>query len=544
MNELVDKEITSLFAKTLNTMKISDDAIHGYMYELSLPSLDADVREKLLGDGLEVTEGFVDDHLEMVEFQQFLTYGKRFVILYIRDQYLRQNKYRNGDLKPFHICWCDALKEAKAQHRYEERYVMTYNTSGSYKVNLYVRDKDASGRPYTQKKEQGVYRRLRVCQSCLHQLNWENFRQYCGKGIRWWEGGDSNKRWQIANRFDLVSYLQDAKNDTQRKAEQDILYAHPVSGTGQSVTKKEYVLTPAIKEELKKLAGYSCDLCHQQFNAKDLQIHHKNHNEGDNRRENLLVLCQACHTLIHDAEGGFTRRSQIASVAPVTLDAGKQRYRIYELAKIFRTDTARVLKVLKESGFRVVNGFSTVGQDGYQVLQKNFASPNTQTATKQEISETDYAIALERLSTLYEHGLGVVQDRNKAEEYRTLRKETDIAPTIPKTMDVAQQNLCRLRAEMGDASAYYDFAELQHTLGDGEDIAAGDNGFDAAVWYQKAAAYYVSIVDGYEQNKSPQILKEKVTNGDEKALQNLMALAEKGNVDAMLALGDLYNGGA
>ena len=153
---VVDKSITAPFGNTLKALRISDEQIGGYMYDLSLPFLDELTRDKLAGDGLEVAEQFADEAFEIVEFEQFLTYGKRYIVLYMRDQFLTAEKYQRGELKPFHICWCDTLRAAKEKNRYESRYVMTYNIGGNFKVNLSVRDKDDHGRPYTEKKEQNV----------------------------------------------------------------------------------------------------------------------------------------------------------------------------------------------------------------------------------------------------------------------------------------------------------------------------------------------------------------------------------------------------
>lgn len=470
----LDGDILNFFDNTLTALNITDEHIQSLLYDLDLPRLDKLTRDKLAGDGLEVAQNFDDDSFEIMEFEQFLTYGKRFVVLYIKDQYLRKDKYLRGDLKPFHICWYQALQDAKAQHRYEERYVMTYNTGGSFKVNLYVRDIDASGRPYTEKKEQNIYRKLRVCQSCLHHLNWQNFRRFCAGGVNWWKGGDPQKRMQIAVNFDLAGYLSDAKNAARIKAAQDILYSHPVNGTGESATKKEYVLTPEIKEALKKLVGYTCEMCHKPFSAKDLQIHHKNHNEGDNRRENLLVICQACHSLIHDAEGGFTNKTT-----------------------------------------------------------KN--STKGKIETTKEISEQEYADAINSLLTIYKDGLGTTKNGNKAAELEEMLNECENKNlTELKEINPAQENLYKLRAENGDASAYFTYAEILKK--------EADNIESANYWYKKAAEYSEKVVEEFSLNQSPDKLKEKADKGSEAALKRLKKLAENGNVDAMLALAELYGG--
>lgn len=307
MGNSLDFDILNAFQATSSAMHLTEKNVRSVLYEMDLPELDELEREQLSGDGMQLAENFEDDNFEMVEPQQFMMYKKRFVVLYIKDQYLTQQHYQQHRYNPIHICWCDGLQEAKNCHRYDNRYVMTYNTTGSYKVNLFVRDRSLYGDVYSQRKEQNVKKKLRVCQDCLYKINWKNFRSYCGGGSQWWIGGNAAMRNKIADEFDLEEYLREAKVDALRKKEQEELYAHPVAGTASSHTLKQYQLTQAIKHELKKLVDCQCEICGQNFDEKDLQIHHRNHNEGDNRRENLLVVCSACHAKIHEAEGGFTK---------------------------------------------------------------------------------------------------------------------------------------------------------------------------------------------------------------------------------------------
>ncbi|MBQ6006082.1 MAG: hypothetical protein IJL14_07525 [Selenomonadaceae bacterium] len=71
-------------------------------------------------------------------------------------------------------------------------------------VNLFVDN---------QPREQNVYRRLKVCQFCLRELNWKNFQRYCGSGREIFEGGDRVKRQEIVDEFDIAEYfLSEQKN--------------------------------------------------------------------------------------------------------------------------------------------------------------------------------------------------------------------------------------------------------------------------------------------------------------------------------------------
>lgn len=458
----IDEAITDYFANTLSAMNISDYNIKSVMYDMGLPPLDFAEREQLSGDGIEVSPNFDDDNIEMAEPQQFMKYKKRFIVLYIKDQFLKYGSYKYGNYNPFHVCWCRALQQAKEEHRYDSRYVMTYNTSGNFKVNLSVRDYDYYGKLCTTKKEENVYKKLSVCQQCLYQLNWKNFRKYCGDGINWPRGIERQKRFDLVDEFDIKEYMQYAK-------EQE-LFDHPVSGTASSTIMKEYVLTPQIKSDIKRSTGCTCDACKKVFKENELEIHHKNHNEGDNRCENLLVLCSDCHDKVHEIEGGLRKKQ---------------------------------------------NGTET--------------------------SDKEYVKAVNNLADMYENGSGVAKDEAKAKELRSKASEIDGTAKKSRKIAATKVSMYKVRADIGDESAYYDLARVldvpeKNDEGDEAEI----NRYEAQQLYKKAAAYYEKVVENYEVNQSPDKLLAKAKTGDDSARNRLEKLAEAGNVDAMLAMAEVY----
>lgn len=55
-----------------------------------------------------------------------------------------------------------------------------------------------------------------------------------------------------------------------------------------------------IKQYVYWRDDYQCRKCWTRGNRKNrLTLHHVNHNRDDNRAENLVVLCQRCHTAHH-----------------------------------------------------------------------------------------------------------------------------------------------------------------------------------------------------------------------------------------------------
>lgn len=44
-----------------------------------------------------------------------------------------------------------------------------------------------------------------------------------------------------------------------------------------------------------------CEICRMEPPPDKLHVHHLNENPADNRPDNLITLCQSCHTKIHQA---------------------------------------------------------------------------------------------------------------------------------------------------------------------------------------------------------------------------------------------------
>ena len=400
----LDENILFTFKKVFNALDISDYQIQTAIQDLSLPPLDFDTREQLAHDGLLAAENFADEMIELAEPYLYFKYKKRVVFLYQRDQFLLKSEYEKQKYRPFHLCFCHALRSAQEKNRYESRYVMTYNTGGNFKLNLFIRDKNSFGETYTEKKEQNVYKRLKVCQHCLRELNWEHFRSFCGPGLEWWKGGDRRKRFQIVDNFDFEKYILTARENN--------FSDHPVFGTASSTIKKEYVLLPQIKEELKKMCDYTCEICHEKFSSEELHIHHKNHNEGDNRRQNLKVVCVGCHALIHEAEGGFVSRLTAKNsirTAIGTANNSSEKYRIFELEKEFNVSSQEMIDFLKTKKIYIANKFSAINSEAYEILKGHFKCRID--------SFEEYVETQKKLGEIYLHGWGVDVDTAKAKKF-------------------------------------------------------------------------------------------------------------------------------
>lgn len=286
--------ILSAFSDVMKDLSITPQDIAEEVADFHLQDLDAVTRRKLASTGIETLGDFADPGIEICQPEMFFFYQRRPILVYIRDQKLGLEEYHHGRYQSFHLCMCDSLKKMNHDNHFQDRYVLTYNASGRFYINLTVRDKNFE-RNFGER-----YVKLPVCQDCLRKLNWKNFRAYCGTGTEWYKGGNSQKRRDIVKEFDLQEFFHVVKG---KLFEDDVVYY-----TAELAVKKAYQLMPEQKAALKRSVDFCCEICGQKFSARDLYIHHIDHNEGNNRRSNLLVICDECHMHIHDQEGGFMQQ--------------------------------------------------------------------------------------------------------------------------------------------------------------------------------------------------------------------------------------------
>lgn len=280
------------FESSLKILGITSDDLTDAMYEykLDLPKLDISIKLELENDGIEISGNNIFDNAD-ISFtapHEYFLFKKRPVLVYIRDQYVTWENYHAGKLNKFHVCFCKALDEAQSQHRFKNRYIVTTNTHGNFFVNIADRE---SRYPF----EEGVYRKLEICKDCLREINWKNFRSFCGSGAEWWKGGNFKQREKIVGNFSIDEFLKSVRRDLFNGIEE----------ISANVAKKEYTLSTEFKNALKIERKYTCENCGKVTVKSDLQIHHRNHNEGDNTRSNLMVVCNKCHAKIHRSEGGY-----------------------------------------------------------------------------------------------------------------------------------------------------------------------------------------------------------------------------------------------
>ena len=286
------RSIYEAFHKSLCTLKINKADIQNYVSEMNLPTIDREIQKKLQAGGFEIEEGISNKDISFSFPDRLLLYKKRPVVAFIKDQFLQEVNYMQKRYSKYHICFCNNLQEKAEKNTLEKRYVITYNTSGIFKINVTIQDEFKQELGYVDE----LTVPLQVCQDCLRMINWKKFTNYCGRNDEdWYKYGDSRKRNEIVRKFKLEEYFKFAK-------EQAYLPDNFVPDTSSVYTKKKYRLTSFEKYKIKQAHNFICDYCRKKYPANRLQIHHKNHNEGDNWYSNLVVLCKNCHEEIHDIE--------------------------------------------------------------------------------------------------------------------------------------------------------------------------------------------------------------------------------------------------
>lgn len=174
------------------------------------------------------------------------------------------------ELKKVHLTWCNHLQKMKRDGIYADRYVTKKTRTRESLVDL------------GNSQEQEVY--LRPCIACLNKVQYAGRSNYSRKNDKHFFD-----TFHIRNWFEYC----DENNVTQPQ---------PTTYNPDTMPPAEY--TDIFRQKaifLKQQCKYTCQQCNKDCSndKKNLHCHHKNHNKGDNRWENLEILCHDCHAKHH-----------------------------------------------------------------------------------------------------------------------------------------------------------------------------------------------------------------------------------------------------
>lgn len=246
----------------LQGMGISENAKSDFSMNIEFKKIDWQTPQETIISADDENFNAVDDGI---------FYNGRRVILYIRDQ-AQYYEDKVSEYK-FHLAACSTLKSMLAQRRYE-KYVVTENTSGVFKVN-YIRKNDVVE----------AETRLHVCKHCLQALNWKGYKKASAAAKNF-----------IYENFSIEEFFDSVNNDNQKNFE--------VTPEYTDATAPLNVYPPnwaVISKVIRTEAGYICDKCGKIFpDGRGLHVHHRNTIKSDCSRANLEVLCAACHQKKHN----------------------------------------------------------------------------------------------------------------------------------------------------------------------------------------------------------------------------------------------------
>ena len=170
----------------------------------------------------------------------------------------------------FHLTKCSTLEKMHRDGR-SDRYILIQNPNGDFPCFPH----DEQLRFYEYK----INAKLVPCKNCLDEVGYMNF------SIRGWT---PEKKQEFANNFNIKKFLD---HQSPFFFEQRFYNQNPITKNNRNPN------APKTRERLISRRGTNCQKCPIDLrgNTRLLHMHHINGVSGDDRDNNLLLLCALCH---------------------------------------------------------------------------------------------------------------------------------------------------------------------------------------------------------------------------------------------------------
>jgi hypothetical protein len=204
-----------------------------------------------------------------------ITVDGRRVFLYIREFRVKADTFEEASnhpetLRKFHVAWCQALREMKAQGRFE-RYVASERVDEPFGVAMQTKsDNWICGDV-----------ELHVCRFCLTHLNWRSYPNATRK-----------RRTELVESFSRRIFLEtEVTRFAELPSKADT--SAPAAGYAADWAERSRAYRASVR--------FRCEGCGVDCSQRQglLDTHHQNGVTSDNTRSNLVALCKTCHARKH-----------------------------------------------------------------------------------------------------------------------------------------------------------------------------------------------------------------------------------------------------
>ena len=280
-------------------------------------------------------------------------YEGRQVLLYIPDHGSSVGAVLAGEQegKKFHLCDCTTLKQMRRNNRFN-RYYATTDLSGEFRI---------TGSSYYGGQEVDGKAKLHVCMNCLKELNYR-------------DAALPGRLYNVRNTFSIPEFFETYSSCFPHLPS---FKYDPWGSAGYTRDWEE------VSRKKRERAGHVCEECGVDLSRHKhlLHVHHVDGQKGNNRDENLKVLCADCHRKQPMHEHVFVRREHMQLITKLRQEHGLISSGWKDAVAYADPAVKGVLNLLRNRGVPVPEiGYELMNPRGEVVADVELAWPKHKTA--------------------------------------------------------------------------------------------------------------------------------------------------------------------